>query len=163
MPSVFSRRSDVMKNLLTAERAILESLSRSSKTMGEIECDTGIMHATLMKIIDELIATNLIKKNAEHYILLCHKIEEQSEVELTREKKRLVADFIDSTPNVHIQKVWLTPYERIIFDQLMDKLDHFMKHVKGKRENDLRTEFQEVVLWGHSPYQELIRNSLNLG
>lgn len=151
-----------MRNLLTAERAILESLSRSSKSIAELECDTGISLSALRHIVDELISTDLVEYNDGKYILMCHTVANQSPQELVREKKRLMADFIDSSPNIHLQKVWLTSYERVLFDQLIEKLTHFMGQVKGKREECLKTEFQEVVIWGHSPYQQLIRNSLEL-
>ncbi len=146
-----------MRHLLTAERAVLESLSRSNKSFGELNEDTGVQEHILHCILEDFISVDIVVMIDDYYQLV---IFEESERERRLEIKRMLSDFVDIGENLHLQKIWMTPYEKLMFDQLVARFDSFIKSVKKKKSAGLKTLKQEVVVWGHLSYQNLIKQSL---
>lgn len=162
--------------LLIIERIIIESLSKKERNLQEIIFDTNIDHSLLLNILPNLLMKNMIRyKNGSYFINKENCFEWLNEINkgenIKEEVKELFISLVNQyfkkdkeknqivSPQLKVQKMWLTRDEEIILRSHMAGLDGFFNGVKDSRKvrpvNE-KTSEQRVVIWGLSQYSDLI-------
>lgn len=162
--------------LLIIERIIIESLSKKERNLQEIIHDTSLDHSLLLNILPNLLMKNMIRYNRGTY-----SIEKQNCLQwlgevnrgenVKEEAKELFISLVNQyfrkdieqknlrSPQLKIQKVWLTPDEEMVLRSHMATLEGFFSGVKASRKVKPQREKtceQRVVIWGLSQYSDLV-------
>lgn len=166
--------------LLIIERIIVESLSKKERNMQEIINDTNLDQALLLNILPNLLMKNMIRYtrgiysiDKEHCMLWLNEINKTDNVK--EEAKELFISLVNQyfqkdvrlnnsvSPQLKIQKVWLTTDEEMVLRSHMASLDGFFSGVKASRKVKPQREKtceQRVVIWGLSQYSDLVEGVL---
>lgn len=166
--------------LLIIERIIIESLSKKERNLQEIIIDTSLEHSLLLNILPNLLMKNMIRYNRGTYSLdkencfqWLNEVNKSDNVK--EEAKELFISLVNQyfkkdveknlavTPQLKIQKVWLTKDEEMVLRSHMAGLDGFFSGVKASRKMKPQREKtceQRVVIWGLSQYSDLVEGVL---
>jgi hypothetical protein len=164
-----------MKNgLLIIERIIVESLSKKERNLQEIIQDTNLDHSLLLNVLPNLLMKNIVSyRRGTYFIDKENCFSWLSEVNKGDNVKEEVKDLFISlvnqyfqkeknhavTPQLKIQKAWLTRDEEVILRSHMAGLESFFNGVKASRKMKPEREKtceQRVVIWGLSQYSDLV-------
>lgn len=166
--------------LLIIERIIVESLSKKERNIQEIMHDTNLDHALLLNVLPNLLMKNMIrytrgtysidKENCFQWLNEVNKSdnvkEEAKELFISLVNQYFQKDLAQKaalTPQLKIQKVWLTPDEELVLRSHMATLEGFFSGVKASRKVKPQREKtceQRVVIWGLSQYSDLVEGVL---
>lgn len=166
--------------LLLIERMVIESLAKKEKNIQEIEIDTNLDHGLLLNILPNLLMRNIIRYKSGVYSLekdQCFSwLSEVNKRENVKEEAReiftsLVNQYFkkdkqkeaQNSPQLKIQKMWLTKDEELVLKSHMAGLEGFFNGIKEARKHHPQREKtceQRVVVWGFSHYSDLIEGVL---
>lgn len=162
--------------LLIIERIIIESISKKERNMQEIVHDTNLDQALLLNVLPNLLMKNMIRYNRGIYSIdkeNCFQwLNEVNKTDNVKEEaKELFISLVNQyfkkdiekkhvlTPQLKIQKMWLTNDEEMILRSHMAGLECFFSGVKAARKlkpQKEKTCEQRVVIWGLSQYSDLV-------
>ena len=158
------------RGLLMVERMVLESLHGKEKNIKELSVDLGLNVQLLMNTLPLLQSKEMITYRQGIYSLNKEKQNEwikqiNSPYHIKGELKDLFSSLVNHyyvkegkcKTGLKVRKVWMTPSEESIFNSLIYNLENFLSGLEKKQE---KTKDQRVVFFGHSSYQNLVKEHL---
>lgn len=162
--------------LLIIERIIIESLSKKERNLQEIMIDTNLEHSLLLNVLPNLMMKNMVKYSRGIYCIdkenclqwlsdvnKCDNVKEEAKelfISLVNQYFQEGIQKKDTTsPQLKIQKVWLTKDEEVVLRSHMASLEGFFSGIKASRKVrplKEKTCEQRVVIWGLSQYSDLV-------
>ena len=158
------------RSFLLIERIVIESISKGSTSYEEILKDTELDRRFLVNILDALTEAGVLKRSENRFLLDRNLLKEYSQKEsLQNEVKELFISWVNryfqeeiKETCLKMQKVYLTPSEEVIYNELLRKLGDFVSGVKkSSKEHAHKISKQKVIFWGHSQYSSLVDSSIH--
>lgn len=154
-----------MYSLTILERMILESLSKSKKSVLELIYDIDLEIELIQNAIEELKQRNLVKASKGIVEINIEELTKWNQSEhikdsLREEIKEILEASIDTyfanpeNSMVRIKKVNMSSDEKKIFNAMISNLDNFIKGLTESKKNQ-SVKDQEVIFWGFSGYRNL--------
>jgi len=154
------------------ERVILESIAFGEKDFNEILGDTGLPDQVVANALPEMLMEELIFYKKGQYLLGCREKIKQASSNIKSEIKDVVSSLVDNyfdekqeSHSLKLQKISMTKREEKIFNSHMESLGEFIQQVQSNRSIDneiLATKNKKVIFWGHSDYESILNQALNI-
>lgn len=165
-----------MSGILIIERIVLESLEKRSKGLKELHEDTKLDQNLVKNILNHLINRGIVKmesglfridrQNSDNWL---HLVNDKKAVRL--ELKELFSSLVNNYFNeemekktqLKMKKVFLTKKEQETLNTKFKEIDSFLAQIATDRQRrPLRevTADKQVLIWGHSPYKDLVDEQL---
>ena len=144
------------------ERMIVESLSKSAKTLKELALDIKIEEVVVVNALQGLVVKSIVTLNNEIYDL--NKGLSRSVIEEINDNKSLLIEVNQivrstiklamETENDHVfklKKVAMSETDYKIFKSMLINLEKFLSGL-AKDNKEMSTSEQQVIFWGHQKY-----------
>lgn len=166
------------EGLLVIERIVLESISKSSKNIYEIENDTGLDNKILSNILSIFIMKNILNyRHGIYFLNMNTKDKWINEINSTENIQEEIKDIFISLVNryyheknedvgLKVKKVWLSSFDEKLLNAHLKNLDKFVRNIEKERRNkQIKTAKKlcekKIIVWGHSTYSGIVDTILN--
>ncbi len=157
------------------ERVILESLSKSNKSLELLYEDTGIETPLLKLLLQEMMFKGWIQYHRGEFALESSANKDWISIINSKESIQLeVKELMDSLVSMYfkgnlgllkVQKISLTEDEEMILNSHLKSLENFfvsLRENKSKKSLGSTIKKQKIVVWGSGIYKDLIAANLQL-
>jgi uncharacterized protein YutD len=163
--------------ILIIERIVIESLSKRPQTFEKLIDQTSLNESLLQAVLGQLIQKGILKYKNFEYELNWELKDQWLPVVTNKEGfkaeiKELFASLVNQIyenqgeGKLKVQKIYLNNREKDELDRKLSDIDSFIQGIKNQRKAYPVKENisqQQVVFYGNSEYQSLVKNILNVG
>jgi hypothetical protein len=164
-----------LKSAMLIERVILESLSRSSKSLEILSEDSGIESPLLKLLLQEMMFKGWIQYGKGEFSIETSTNKDWITAINSKESVQLeVKELMDSLVSMYfkenlgilkVQKISLSEDEEMVLNSHLKTLESFFVNLREKRvQKPLVSSIkkQKIVVWGAGIYKDLITTNLQL-
>jgi len=162
------------EGILTAERIILESLFQGKKSVSELCSGTGLNSSIVINIIKNFLRREILERQSNHIAVISQKKESllksiNCKQHIKIEVKEIFSSIIDcyfskkksDEVQLGMKKNWLSDKNKKIFKAQIYNLNSFVESIEQENKTETSDPGKKtVVIWGYSPYSELVNQSL---
>lgn len=143
------------------ERYVIESIGNESLSLPEIEESTGLKLDLLNLLIQNFLASAIIKYEKGKYSLNFSNYQKSlaDKEQISVEVGQIVEScFKDSESQFHLKKMHLNERDEKIFNALVSNVENFLASIKFTNKN---IKEKKVFFWGGGNYENICNNILS--
>ncbi len=163
------------RSLTLFERAILESLVRSDKTLDQLSIDIDLDVSVVERILNLMLELNFISDLGGVFGIRGDNFDEIRKVsgkaQVIQEFSDLLTGAVvshfdsfgsDDVQRLSVKKVSMTSGEIRIYNAFLTRLEEFIDGVEKRNNRNSKVADQQLVFFGNSNYSSLIKGSLSI-
>jgi len=157
-----------MKSLSTVERIILEALDTNSRSLAQIQEQTGLSENMTFNLLQALIIRGLVGYESNGYHIGKHiPLEMIHQLNSERSKRlealELITTMIESPrgEEFKMRKVYLEGADEKIFKSLLIQMESLLSDASKKKKGNLKDS--KVIFWAYDSYGPLIQRLVQEG